>query len=457
MLFSDILASRDSISSTTSTRLVSTLNNQESMNRRHREVLHDRFGATQSKTAIPNVTNALEDRPKMLERLRRPELGINHAAENNPTTHQNQVARNNESPEIHDFLDYNRAPAPNGYDENHLSIENQHNHIIIRDDQRTAALSADSDDLTSLRRSTSSETLRPKSTGSYETAFRWSLLPAPLDPKKSLSTSQQDQHSLVPPARIYGGARGKIQEQLGVDDVQVGFSFLEPPTPDIHQSDTTPRPPTRTWRSSFNRLSLTPSEIPYPINLIREYDPTDHRKAEEMLGLRRHSQAPPVPPKNFARSSTSNATSSNGEGSLPLHKETIEPLNGRTAWLHALTAILIVFNCWGLCNAFGLFQAYYERDYLSGTSPSAISWIASVQLALVFGLGVPVGRLVDKGYFRLMFHGGSALLILGLFCSALCKQFWQLLLVQGCLTGLGMVSTLPKPSPEIDMRSMTYS
>ena len=60
----------------------------------------------------------------------------------------------------------------------------------------------------------------------------------------------------------------------------------------------------------------------------------------------------------------------------------------------------------GISNAFGLFQAYYTRYYLPGQAPSTIAWIGSTQLALVFGLGVPVGRLVDLGFFRVAVDRG---------------------------------------------------
>ena len=213
-----------------------------------------------------------------------------------------------------------------------------------------------------------------------------------------------------------------------------------------------PQPPPRAWRASMRglskRISLTPSEMPYPSALFRQNDPV---KAEQVLGLRPFN-APPVPPKTPSTIATHQVPAPLGwhEGSrsskstLPIYKEPLsptlvsEPLNGRTAWLHAATAVLVVFNCWGLSNAFGLLQAYYEQYHLKGTSPSTIAWIGSTQLALVFGLGVPVGRLVDRGYFRLIFHSGSFVMVLGIFVSSFCNVWWSLWLVQGLLTGLGM-------------------
>ncbi|KAK6440807.1 hypothetical protein LTR95_002962 [Oleoguttula sp. CCFEE 5521] len=215
--------------------------------------------------------------------------------------------------------------------------------------------------------------------------------------------------------------------------------FEEIPLEDVRVSQTPqPRRPQRILRSSTyrksHRLSLTPSEMPYPPAL---FSSRDHEgKAETLLGLR-PSRAPPVPPKDakpaalrYGNSVNCYSTSSTST-SLPLPRGTVgtplPPQNGRMAWLHALAAILVVGNCWGLAQAYGLFQA-----------PSTIAWIGSTQLALVFGLGVPVGRLVDKGYFRLMFHGGSAIMCLGIFCTSWCSAFWSLWLVQGLLTGTGM-------------------
>jgi predicted MFS family arabinose efflux permease len=223
--------------------------------------------------------------------------------------------------------------------------------------------------------------------------------------------------------------------------------FEDIPLEDIKDTDSEeqPAPTRRNVRDSLTRFSerfsLTPSEMPYPAPLVtRQKTLEDPHKAEAILGLRSMGpNPPPVPPKGpyiTASSTTFSLPSHNKDKELP--PRPLKPLNGRTAWLHALSAVLVVGNCWGISNAFGLFQAYYTRDYLPGTSPSTIAWIGSTQLALVFGLGVPVGRLVDLGFFRHMFHGGTLLMILGLFASSWCKTFGTLWLTQGLITGFGM-------------------
>ncbi|KAK3112082.1 hypothetical protein LTR53_012014 [Teratosphaeriaceae sp. CCFEE 6253] len=188
--------------------------------------------------------------------------------------------------------------------------------------------------------------------------------------------------------------------------------------------------PPRRPRSVLSRISLTPSDVPYPAGLFTSDGAMDMAKAERVLGISKQPQPPMIDPAK----PHSEVYTVNDLPAVPL-----DPLNGRTAWLHSLTGALIVFTCWGMALSFGLFQAYFETYYLPhGTSSSAISWIGSTQVALVFGLGAPVGRLVDRGYFRLVFHTGSVVMLVGIFCTAWCKTLWSLWLVMGLVTGLGM-------------------
>ncbi|KAA6415079.1 MAG: MFS monocarboxylate [Lasallia pustulata] len=122
------------------------------------------------------------------------------------------------------------------------------------------------------------------------------------------------------------------------------------------------------------------------------------------------------------------------------HEKTLAspPDGGTTAWLHVLAGHLVVFNAQGLNMSYGLFQAYYESLLLPSHSPSQIAWIGSLQIFLLFSAGLLASPLVDRGLFRLCFVGGSLLLVASLVVTSFCTRWWQLLLVQGGLTGLGM-------------------
>lgn len=64
-------------------------------------------------------------------------------------------------------------------------------------------------------------------------------------------------------------------------------------------------------------------------------------------------------------------------------------------------------------NAFGVYQSYYSQHM--GKSDSAISWIGSFQLWLLFSLGIVTGKLFDEGYCRHLIAGGSLIYVFSLF------------------------------------------
>lgn len=98
-------------------------------------------------------------------------------------------------------------------------------------------------------------------------------------------------------------------------------------------------------------------------------------------------------------------------------------------------AFVTCLTAWGFVNSFGVFQTYYT-DTMTETQ-STISWIGSVQVWVIFAVGMFSGRALDAGLFFPMFILGSTLQILGVFTTSLCSNFWQLLLAQGFCTGLG--------------------
>ena len=83
----------------------------------------------------------------------------------------------------------------------------------------------------------------------------------------------------------------------------------------------------------------------------------------------------------------------------------------------------------------GIFQTYY-KDTL-GFSPSHVSWIGTIQLFLLFFVGVFSGRAVDAGYYRHTLVIGQVCQLIGVFTTSLCTEYYELLLSQGILQGLG--------------------
>ncbi|KAB8259367.1 major facilitator superfamily domain-containing protein [Aspergillus pseudonomiae] len=111
------------------------------------------------------------------------------------------------------------------------------------------------------------------------------------------------------------------------------------------------------------------------------------------------------------------------------------PDGGLNAWTQAVMGHLVCFNTWGYIASFGVFQAYYQSSL--GVSSSAISWVGSVQIFLIFFIGTFSGRALDAGFFRPVYYTGVVLQLLGVFMTSLATRYWQLFLAQGICTGLG--------------------
>lgn len=114
------------------------------------------------------------------------------------------------------------------------------------------------------------------------------------------------------------------------------------------------------------------------------------------------------------------------------------PKETLTACFQVVGAFFLMFNSWGIANAFGVFQAYYEGDILQDQSSSNISWIGSIQaFLLLFVGGLCTGQIYDAGYLRELVWAGSTLSVFGMMMTSICKTYWQIILAQGITIGLG--------------------
>lgn len=114
----------------------------------------------------------------------------------------------------------------------------------------------------------------------------------------------------------------------------------------------------------------------------------------------------------------------------------------------------------GTINSFGLFQTYYENNPYWTETPSNISWIGSIQAFLLLMVGgksrtsqrsctfqpstlltlndaVISGPIYDMGYFRTLIVTGSFLVPFGFMMTSLCREYWQVVVAQGIVVGLG--------------------
>lgn len=99
-------------------------------------------------------------------------------------------------------------------------------------------------------------------------------------------------------------------------------------------------------------------------------------------------------------------------------------------------------------NAWGVFQTFYEVDLLQTKSSASIAWIGSTQSCLLFVASIIVGPLFDLGFCKSLLYTGSGLMLVGSFLVGITDRFYQVLLTQGVIIGLG-IGCLFLPAPAI--------
>ncbi|RAH63750.1 MFS general substrate transporter [Aspergillus aculeatinus CBS 121060] len=111
------------------------------------------------------------------------------------------------------------------------------------------------------------------------------------------------------------------------------------------------------------------------------------------------------------------------------------PDGGLRLWLQVLGGFALFLNTWGLLNTFGVFQTHYASTRTA--SASAISWIGSTQATLLLVIGAITGPIYDRGHLVALLACGTTCIFLGHVFLSLSTQYYQILLSQGLLIGLG--------------------
>ncbi|KAF9465811.1 MFS general substrate transporter [Collybia nuda] len=114
------------------------------------------------------------------------------------------------------------------------------------------------------------------------------------------------------------------------------------------------------------------------------------------------------------------------------------PEGGFKAYLTVFGAFIALFCTFGQMNSFGTYQTWYSDHQLHNLPPSTISWIGSLQLWVFFFSGGPIGHLFDLfGPISLMITG-TIVYIFAIMMTSISTQYYQYVLSQGLLFGLGV-------------------
>ncbi|KAF8727497.1 hypothetical protein AX14_007356 [Amanita brunnescens Koide BX004] len=111
---------------------------------------------------------------------------------------------------------------------------------------------------------------------------------------------------------------------------------------------------------------------------------------------------------------------------------------GLKANLTVLGSFVALFCTFGQINAFGTYQSWYSSHQLQRMSPSAISWIGSLQLWVLFFLGGFIGRFFDSHGPSGLMVCGTTLYLLSAICTSFSTGYQDYLLSQGVLFGVSV-------------------
>ncbi|KAF9884683.1 hypothetical protein FE257_001376 [Aspergillus nanangensis] len=115
----------------------------------------------------------------------------------------------------------------------------------------------------------------------------------------------------------------------------------------------------------------------------------------------------------------------------------VPPDGGVQAWLTVAGASVALFVSFGWVNCIGLFQAEYETNQLNGYSSSEVSWITSTEFFFMLFTSPVAGKLFDSYGPRLPIMIGSVLHVLGLMMASLSHKYYQFMLSQSVVSGIG--------------------
>ncbi|KAM3422425.1 hypothetical protein BST61_g2776 [Cercospora zeina] len=116
------------------------------------------------------------------------------------------------------------------------------------------------------------------------------------------------------------------------------------------------------------------------------------------------------------------------------------------AYVCLLAGFCLMFNSWGLVNAFGTYASFYMNFLMRGEDLLLFNLIGGTQSFVVLGLSGIVGRFLDAGYTRHLILIGTILVSLGSFTLAFVNgdggvdhgNLALTWLTQGFISGLGM-------------------
>ncbi|KAK8197009.1 major facilitator superfamily domain-containing protein [Phyllosticta capitalensis] len=119
---------------------------------------------------------------------------------------------------------------------------------------------------------------------------------------------------------------------------------------------------------------------------------------------------------------------------------------GWRPWTTLAACFFLMFNSWGLVNAYGTFASYYKDVLLPNQDALFFNFFGATECFMVLALSGVVGRLLDAGFYRYLTGTGFVITTLSFFMLSISNgegkkgdgNVGLIWLTHGFLDGLGM-------------------
>ncbi|KAI8320513.1 MFS general substrate transporter [Martensiomyces pterosporus] len=115
-----------------------------------------------------------------------------------------------------------------------------------------------------------------------------------------------------------------------------------------------------------------------------------------------------------------------------------QPVDSARGWIVAIAGSFMLMFSMGCVNSYGSYQTYYHMNQFPKEPMSTLSWIGTLQFAVMNFVGIPAGILCERMDSRLVTFSGGLIMGIALIIASFCDSaVWKLLVTQGIVFSIG--------------------
>ncbi|KAJ2821521.1 hypothetical protein GGI24_004193, partial [Coemansia furcata] len=114
------------------------------------------------------------------------------------------------------------------------------------------------------------------------------------------------------------------------------------------------------------------------------------------------------------------------------------PVDSPYAWTGVASGFIMMMFSMGCVNSYGSYQTYYHLHQFPHEPTSTLTWIGTLQSAILDLVSIPSGILCERFDSRLVTFVGGLIMAAALVVASFCDTaVWKLIITQGVVFGVG--------------------